>query len=89
MKLNELIGKIGKDYNDVEGKIVDAVHFKDWESITEHDTAGWMSGEEFDDMLEHYSDDDILVAMETADGGYFGGVGTNVYVYGSEGVELL
>lgn len=77
------IGMVAKDYNDeIVGKVMQIVPAKDWKDIKHLSASGWMDDRSIKDSVQP---NDYLVVVKGPELGYFGGPGTEVWVYGYEG----
>lgn len=79
-------GNIGKDYVNEKGKVLQIVPLKDWKTIKDQSTSGWMTQDAIDEHIE--LDYEYLVVVEGPDLGYYGGPGTEVYAYGYDGFYI-
>lgn len=75
-------GDIGFDYNDEKAVVIDICKGDEFEAVTEFCTSGWLSAKEAE---EFKTSDFWLVAVKGDEYGYFGGKGTEVFIYGANG----
>lgn len=81
MKAQELVGRLGEDYNGYEGTILAAEPIANWKKLRTYDFSGWMHEEEFED--EMYEGVEFLVAFEDGEGDI------NVFTFENGGVDLI
>lgn len=71
----------GEDYNGEFGEVLEIVSVKDYEMVKEYSTSGWLDK----DSAKQLDKSEFLVAVNGPEYGYYGGPGTEVFMYGIDG----